>query len=103
MNDTVILPLGHFIRSPWVGWKNSMNTKNKNTISRRSALTGSLRWAVSGLMAAMVGLFVHRKQLNRENSCIDPKGRIGCRNCSLLQGCGLPRGLSVKQFLNQLQ
>jgi hypothetical protein len=74
---------------------------NEDITTRRSALTSSLRWGVGGLMALTVGLFVHRKQLNRENTCIDPKGRIGCRNCSLLQGCGLPRGLSVKQFLDR--
>ena len=78
-----------------------MTTEEKNTVSRRSALMVSLRWGIGGLMALTVGLFVHRKQLNRENTCIDPKGRIGCRNCSLLQGCGLPRGLSVKQFLDR--
>ena len=37
----------------------------------------------------------------KEVSCVDPKGRIGCRKCSLLPGCGLPRGLSVKQFLKR--
>lgn len=79
----------------------SMNTKEKNTVSRRSALTTSLRWGVGGLMALTVGLFVSRKQVKRENTCIDPKGRVSCRSCSLLQGCGLPRGLSVKQYLNQ--
>jgi hypothetical protein len=78
-----------------------MNTEKKNTVSRRSALTASLRWGIGGLMATTVGLFISRKQLNREATCSDPKGRIGCRDCSLLQGCGLPRGLSVKQFLNR--
>ncbi|MHC4782654.1 MAG: hypothetical protein ACYSOL_04800 [Planctomycetota bacterium] len=78
-----------------------MNTEEKNTVSRRSALVASLRWGVGGLMALTTGLFVSRKQVNRENACIDPKGRLGCRNCSLLQGCGLPRGLSVKQYLNR--
>jgi hypothetical protein len=75
-------------------------TKDKIT-TRRHWLTGSLRWGIGGLMATTVGLFIGRKQLNRETTCSDPKGRIGCRNCSLLQGCGLPRGLSVKQFLNR--
>ncbi|MEN8126481.1 MAG: hypothetical protein ABFR90_01615 [Planctomycetota bacterium] len=78
-----------------------MNTKNKNTVSRRTALTSSLRWGTAALMAAAVGLFARRKQLRRENTCIDPKGRVGCRNCSLLQECSLPRGLSVKQFLDR--
>jgi hypothetical protein len=78
-----------------------MKTEVKNTISRRSALMTSLRWGIGGLMATTVGLFIGRKQLNRETTCSDPKGRIGCRDCSLLQGCGLPRGLSVKQFLNR--
>lgn len=74
---------------------------HKNTISRRSTLIAWLRWGVAGLVATTVGLFVNRKQLKYENTCTDPDGRLGCRHCSLLQGCGLPRGLSVKQFLNR--
>ena len=78
-----------------------MKTNKDNTTTRRSALMASLRWGAGGLMALAVGLLVSRKQLNRENTCIDPKGRVGCRNCSSLQGCSLPRGLSVKQYLQK--
>ena len=69
--------------------------------SRRQWLTGSLRW---GLLAAFSTVSVHllrRKGDVKEAGCRDPKGYTGCRACLELNGCKLPRAMSVKQFLTK--
>jgi len=78
-----------------------MRTDKENTTTRRRWFLTGLRWGVGGLMAVTVGFFARRRQISDETACVDPKGRLGCRSCALLQDCGLPRGLSVKQYLQK--
>jgi len=72
----------------------------KTKTSRRQCFSAIARWSIAGGIAAMSGKLLSGEG-TKEVSCVDPKGRIGCRKCSLLPGCGLPRGLSVKQFLKR--
>jgi len=77
-----------------------MNADKNNNISRRHWFTASLRWAVLGSIALVSGRLLMRGQRS-EQSCVDPKGYLGCGNCAVLKGCSLPRALSLKQFLRK--
>ncbi len=69
--------------------------------SRRRWLRSSLRWGLLSVMAGVSAHLLRRKPGVEEKPCVDPKAHLGCRNCSQLGGCRLPRALSVKQFLNR--
>ena len=58
------------------------------------------RLGIAGLMSAASVKLLSRKDTD-EQPCVDPKGRLGCGNCSVLSKCGLPRGRSFKQFLSR--
>ncbi|MHC4881512.1 MAG: hypothetical protein ACYTFX_12405 [Planctomycetota bacterium] len=68
--------------------------------TRRQWFTAGLRWGVAGLMAA-VSVHLLRREKSASQSCIDPKGYIGCRGCGVLNGCSLPQALSFKRFLQK--
>jgi hypothetical protein len=77
-----------------------MKADKKNMATRRQWFAAGLRWGIVGLISAVSGHFLSRKKTD-DQSCVDPKGHTGCRGCGVLNGCSLPRALSVKQFLNQ--
>ena len=76
-----------------------MSTDKKT--SRRQWLIGSLRCGLLATFGAVSIYLLGRKPTIGETACRDPKGYTGCRGCLELNGCKLPRALSVKQFLNQ--
>lgn len=55
------------------------------------------RYGFFAAMAAAAGTLLCRSKNAKEVPCMDPKGHLGCRSCSQLNGCGLPRALSVRQ------
>ena len=72
--------------------------KPNEHISRRRWFAAGLRWGVAGLISAVS---VHLLSRKKEDSCIDPHGHLSCRGCGALDGCSLPRALSVKQYLQK--
>lgn len=63
--------------------------------NRRQLLKGSLRYAAVGAVVVSAGsMAFKRKRLLREGKCIN-KGI--CGQCRLINECGLPRALSVRQ------
>lgn len=76
--------------------------KPDNETTRRQWFTGLLR---GGLLAAFAVASVHLlgRDAKGGDTCGDPAGHIGCRACLDLDGCHLPRALSVKQFLRKRQ
>ncbi|MHC5083640.1 MAG: hypothetical protein ACYTET_06840 [Planctomycetota bacterium] len=76
-------------------------TDDQNQMPRRRAIVACLRWTVLAAMAIVCGHFLRRKPRSGENACIDPKARLGCRQCKILKQCGQPRALSVKQYLSK--
>lgn len=76
---------------------------DENRIStRRQWISATARWGAIGAIAAAWLRVSGGKPLG-EQVCIDLKGQTGCRGCGLLSECGLPRALSVKQFLSRGQ
>jgi len=73
-------------------------TINNNT-TRRQWLRRTARYGFFATIAAAAASLLHRSDSTKETPCVDPEGRLGCRNCSQLNNCGLPRALSVKQHL----
>ncbi len=68
--------------------------------SRRQLLAGVLRYATLGMLGALGGSVVARRnRLVREGKCIN---RGVCRGCAVFQRCGLPRALSAKQVLARI-
>jgi len=74
---------------------------DKQQTSRRQWMAGLLRGGVLTLFGGTSWHLLRRENAVDEKDCIDPLGHIGCRACNDLNGCGLPRALSVKQFLNR--
>ncbi len=72
---------------------------NKQPTTRRQWITATVRWGALGAAAAAWLRVSGRGDSAGERTCIDLKGHTGCRACGLLDSCGLPRALSVKQFL----
>lgn len=72
--------------------------KTENKTSRRQWFAGLLR---GGLLAGFgATAYLLGRRSNGSADCIDPQGYTGCRACLELNGCQLPRALSVKQFLD---
>jgi hypothetical protein len=62
---------------------------------RRAVLTGALRYAALGALAAAGGLTVaKRRRLVAEGKCINDGL---CRGCAILARCDLPEALVTKQ------
>lgn len=79
-----------------------MNADSDKKVNRRNALAGLARWGVLGVVGAVTGVFLKRKPtVENEQACVDTARRLGCRQCGQLDRCGLPRALSVKQFLKK--
>jgi hypothetical protein len=74
---------------------------DKKQTSRRQWMAGLLRGGVLTLFGGTSLHLLGRDNPEQENDCIDPEGYVGCRDCTDLNGCRLPRGLSVKQFLSK--
>jgi hypothetical protein len=72
--------------------------KTDKTTSRRQWLMGLLRGGTLAVFGG-VSIYLLRRKPDPESDCIDPEGHIGCRACLDMNGCRLPRALSVKQFL----
>lgn len=71
-------------------------TDKKN---RRNLLQAAARWGIAlAAVLGAAGLYKRNGGGQAENACRDPQGRLGCGTCGLLGSCGLPRGLSFKQF-----
>lgn len=77
-----------------------MEQKKDNTTSRRQWFIALGRWSAAGILSVVSMKLLGRKD-SGEQPCTDPRGRIGCRGCSELTSCALPRGLSFKQFLGR--
>ena len=73
---------------------------DKRTVSRRGCFTAGLRWAVMGLISVLSFRLLMREKTTSQ-SCIDPKGHVGCRGCGSLNECALPRALSFKQLIKK--
>jgi hypothetical protein len=73
--------------------------------ARRRWLAAAGRWGVMGLITAAVGMLWKRNGIagTRLESCADAEGRIGCRQCALLEGCGHPKALSAKQVISKIK
>lgn len=72
-----------------------MNAHSSESGKRRQFLRGGLRCVTGGLLALGAGAaVVKRQRLLREGQCLD---RGICGQCRLIEDCGLPRALSVKQ------
>jgi len=68
--------------------------------SRRTLLSAALRYGTLGLLGAAGGAaFARRRRLLREGKCINDGV---CRGCEVLETCGLPQALSVKEVLTEL-
>jgi hypothetical protein len=72
--------------------------KDKMTTRRRWFMAG-LRWTAAGVISAVSLRLLSRKPT--DESCADPHGLLSCRDCGALNGCSLPRALSLKQFLQK--
>ena len=76
-----------------------MSIDNSQSGKRRQFLRGGLRCVTGGLLALAGGAaVVKRQRLLREGKCLN---RGICGQCRLIQDCGLPRALSVKQALGR--
>jgi hypothetical protein len=73
--------------------------KNDMQSTRRHWFTAGLRWTAAALISAVSLRLLSRKPT--EESCVDPHGHLSCRDCGALNGCSLPRALSLKQFLQK--
>jgi hypothetical protein len=63
--------------------------------SRRGAFTAALRYLAAGVLGVgAAGAVARRKRLLYEGKCIN---RNVCRDCRILNECGLPLALSSKQ------
>lgn len=79
-----------------------MDIDTNKKVNRRNALAGLARWGVLGIVGAVTGVFLKRTLTSEnEQACADTARRLGCRQCGQLDQCGLPRALSVKQFLKK--
>lgn len=72
---------------------------DEQTTTRRQWITTTARWGALGAAAAAWLRAGWPKSGVDEQPCIDLKGQAGCRACGIFNSCGLPRALSVKQFL----
>lgn len=64
---------------------------------RRELLTGALRHATLGLLAAVGGsVFVKRRRLVREGKCVN---RGLCEDCEIFKECGLEQAISVRKAI----
>lgn len=62
-------------------------------------MTSLARWGTAGALAAAWLRVSSGKTSSGEQACIDLKGQTGCKTCGLFADCGLPRALSVRQFI----
>ena len=76
-----------------------MNANAHKPQKRRQLFARGLRYLTGGLLVLAGGFTVAKRQrLLREGKCLN---RGICGQCQLIDACGLPRALSVKQALRR--
>ena len=72
-------------------------SESRPPVHRRQFLAMAARGGALAVMGGLASLLaVKRARLLREGKCIDPAGRLGCRQCREYAACQLPKTLSAK-------